>query len=69
VTYSTEEEQLMASILRDDFLEQRRSTARRFQHPRNTRIATTPDMLSATAKAVAAVMKMNDTKPADKEAG
>jgi len=59
----------MASILRDDFLEQRRSTARRFQHPRNTRPATTPEMLSATAKAVAVVIKMNDTNTAYKDAG
>jgi len=59
----------MASILRDDFLEQRRSTARKFQHPRNTRTATTPEMLSATAKAVADVIKMNDTNTAYKDAG
>jgi len=69
VTYSTEEEQLMASILRDDFLEQRRTTARKFQHPRNTRIATTQEMLSATAKAVVDVIKMNDTNTAYKDAG
>ena len=66
--YSTEEEQLMASILRDDFLEQRRSTARKCQHPRNTITAPTPEMLGATAKAVAAV-KMNDTNTANKDAG
>ena len=69
MTYSTEEEQLMASILRDDFLKQRRTTARKFQHPRNTRIATTPEMLSATAKAVADVITMNDTNTAYKDAG
>jgi len=59
----------MASILRDDILEQRRNTARKFQKPRNTITATTPEMLGATAKAVAAVIKMNDTNTANKDAG
>jgi len=69
VTYSTEEEQLIASILRDDFLEQRRNRARKFQNPRTATADHTSEVLSATAKAVAAVIKMSDTNTANDGAG
>jgi len=61
MTYSTKEEQLIASILRDDFLEQRRNRARKLQKPRTAIAAHTSEVLSPTAKAVSVVIKMSDT--------